>query len=79
MDPEARRTEYWTDMAEADNAAYPNETNRLGKVVILSKYPDIKIAYKAVSGGFRKAKEKAYVKGDVFLILQFFKQTLGVF
>ena len=44
-------------MAEADNAAYPNETNRLGKVVILSKYPDIKIAYKAVSGGFRKAKE----------------------
>ena len=52
---------------EADNAAYPKETNRPGKVVILSKYPDIKTAYKAVYGGYRKAKSKGYVKGDVEL------------
>ena len=53
---------------EADNKHYPAETNRPGKVVILSKYSDLKTAYKIVSGGFRKAKAKGYVKGDVVLM-----------
>lgn len=53
---------------EADNEAYPKETHRPGKVVILSKYPDIKTAYKVVYGGFRKAKTLGYVKGDVELM-----------
>lgn len=39
-----------------------------GKVVILSKYPDIKTAYKIIYGGYRKAKSKGYVKGDVELL-----------
>ena len=37
-------------------------------VVILSKYPNAKTAYKAVSGGYRKAKSLGYVKGEVWLM-----------
>lgn len=53
---------------EADNKHYPSDTHRPGKVVILSKYDNIKTAYKTVFGGFRKAKSKGYVKGDVELM-----------
>lgn len=53
---------------EADNKHYPASTNRAGKVIILSKYSDLKTAYKIVYGGFRKAKAKGYVKGEVELM-----------
>ena len=56
------------EQVEADNYRYPSETHRDGQVVILSKYPDIKTAYKAVFGGYRKAKNKGFVKGNVFLM-----------
>ncbi len=65
------------EQVEADNAAYPKETNRPGKVVILSKYPDIRTAYKAVYGGYRKAKNKGYVKGDVELLHNGKMYTIG--
>ena len=51
----------------ADNYRYPTETHRDGEVVILSKYPDIKTAFKVVYGGYRKAKSKGYVQGNVKL------------
>lgn len=47
---------------------HPASTNRAGKVIILSKYSDLKTAYKIVYGGFRKAKAKGYVKGEVELM-----------
>lgn len=53
---------------EADNKNYPPETHRPGQVIILSKYDNLKTAYKAVSGGFRKAMSKGFVKGDVVLM-----------
>ena len=56
------------EQVEADNYRYPLDTHRDGRVVILSRYPDIKTAYKAVYGGYRKAKNKGYVKGDVELM-----------
>lgn len=56
------------DQVEADNYRYPSDTHRDGRVVILSKYPDIRTAYKAVYGGYRKAKNKGYVRGDVELM-----------
>lgn len=56
------------EQVEADNAAYQKETHRPGKVIILSFYPDIRTAYKTVFGGYRKAKSKGYVKGDVELM-----------
>jgi len=56
------------EQVEADNRNYPSDTHRDGRVVILSKYPDARTAYKAVEGGYRKAKSKGYVKGDVELL-----------
>ena len=55
------------EQVAADNHRYPAETHRDGRVVILSKYPDLKTAYKVVSGGYRKAKSLGYVKGEVLL------------
>lgn len=52
----------------ADNYRYPEDTYRNGKVVILSKYSDLKTAYKVVYGGYRKAKSRGYVKGTVELM-----------
>lgn len=52
----------------ADNYRYPSDTHRDGRVVILSKYPDIKTAYKIVSGGYRKARSQGYVQGEVYLM-----------
>ena len=52
----------------ADNKRYPKSTNRDGKVIILSKYTSIKTAYKTVYGGYRKAKSKGYIKGDVEML-----------
>lgn len=56
------------DQVEADNYRYPADTHRDGQVVIFSTYPDIRTAYKAVYGGYRKAKNKGYVRGDVKLL-----------
>lgn len=56
------------EQTSADNYRYPSDSHRAGRVVILSKYPDIKTAYKVVSGGFRKAKSLGYVKGEVLLM-----------
>ncbi len=55
------------EQVEADNYRYPEETHRDGQVVILSKYSDLRTAYKVVYGGYRKAKSKGYVHGDVKL------------
>lgn len=52
----------------ADNSRYSTNSNRDGQVVILSKYKDINTAYKVVSGGYRTAKAKGYVKGNVMLM-----------
>lgn len=51
----------------SDNIKYARETHRDGKVVILSKYEDIRTAYKTVYGGYRKAKNLGYVQGTVEL------------
>ena len=56
------------EQVSADNYRYPIETHRDGRVVILSKYPDIQTSYKAVFGGYRKAKSLGYVKGEVCLM-----------
>ena len=56
------------EQVEADNFRYPAESHRDGQVVILSKYPDIKTAYKTVYGGYRKARAKGYVHGEVKLL-----------
>lgn len=55
------------EQVAADNSRYPEESRRDGKVVILSKYEDAKVAYKTVYGGYRKAKRLGYVKGNVEL------------
>lgn len=52
----------------ADNKRYSKDTHRDGKVVILSKYSNIRLAYKTIYGGYRKARTKGYVKGDVELM-----------
>ena len=52
----------------ADNKCYSPETHRDGQVIILSKYPDLKTAYRTVWGGYRNAKVKGYVQGDVLLM-----------
>ncbi len=56
------------EQINADNKRYSANTNKDGKVIILSKYNSIKTAYKIVYGGYRKAKSKGYVKGDVELL-----------
>lgn len=56
------------EQVAADNYRYSSDTHRDGRVVILSKYPNIKIAYKAVFGGYRKAKSLGYVEGEVWLM-----------
>lgn len=56
------------EQINADNKIYPANANRDGKVIILSKYTSIKTAYRIVYGGYRKAKSKGYVKGDVELL-----------
>ncbi len=56
------------EQVSADNSRYSPETHRDGQVVILSKYPNIKTAYKTVWGGYRKAKGKGYVQGNVLLM-----------
>ncbi len=52
---------------QADNYRYLSETHRDGRVVILSKNPDLKTAYKIVSAGYRKARTAGFVHGDVYL------------
>ncbi len=56
------------EQVSADNSRYPPSTHRDGRVVVLSKYPNIKTAFKSVFGGFRKAKSLGYVKGEVWLM-----------
>ncbi len=56
------------EQVSADNYKYSPHTHRDGRVVILSKYPSIRIAHKAVFGGYRKAKSLGYVKGEVWLM-----------
>lgn len=52
------------EQVNADNYRYPKESHRKGAVVILSKYSDIKIAYKTVFGGYRKTKSKGFVEAE---------------
>lgn len=52
----------------ADNKHYSSNTHRDGQVIILSKYSDLRTAYKTVWGGYRKAKGKGYVQGNVLLL-----------
>ena len=40
------------EQVTADDYRYSSETHRDGRVVILSKYPNVKTAYKAVFGGY---------------------------
>lgn len=56
------------EQVSTDNYRYPSDSHRDGRVVILSKYPNIKTAYKTVFGGYRKAKSQGYVKGEVWLM-----------
>ena len=56
------------EQVEADNYRYSSDTHREGKVIILSKYPDLRTAYKTVYGGYRKAKNNGFVKGTVELM-----------
>ncbi len=56
------------EQVSADNYRYPADTHRDGRLVILSKYSNLKTAYKAVFGGYRKAKSLGYVKGEVYLM-----------
>lgn len=56
------------EQVAADNNRYDPSTHRDGQVVILSKYPDLKTAYKVVWGGYRNAKRKGYVQGEVLLM-----------
>ena len=56
------------EQIESDVKKYPSEKRIPGKVIILSKYQNIKTAYKIVLGGFRSAKAKGYVQGDVGLM-----------
>ena len=56
------------EQVAADNYRYSPDTQRDGRVVILSKYPNIETAYRAVFGGYRKAKSLGYVKGEIWLM-----------
>lgn len=56
------------EQVAADNKRYPSDTLRDGQVIILSKYNDIRTAIKVVSGGYRTAKKRGYVSGDVKLM-----------
>jgi hypothetical protein len=56
------------EQVAADNYRYSPETNREGQVIILSKYPNLKTAYKTIWGGYRNAKGKGYVQGNVWLM-----------
>ena len=56
------------EQTAADNWRYPSNTHRNGQVVILSKYPDVKTAFKVVSGGYRTALKRGDIHGDVFLL-----------
>lgn len=56
------------EQVTADDYRYSSETHRDGRVVILSKYSNIKTAYKVVFGGYRKATSLGYVKGEVWLM-----------
>lgn len=53
---------------EADNFRYPENSHREGQVIILSEYSNIRDAYKIVYGGYRTAKRKGYVHGEVKLM-----------
>lgn len=53
------------EQVSADDARYSSATNRSGEVVVLSKHGNIRTAYKAIYGGFRKAKKLGFVKGIV--------------
>lgn len=55
------------EQTAADNWRYPTNTHRAGQVIILSKYPDAKTAFKVVNGGYRTALKRGDVKGNVFL------------
>lgn len=56
------------EQVESDNYRYSPETHRDGQVVIFSRYPNVKTAYKTVWGGYRNAKKKGYIKGNVLLM-----------
>ena len=56
------------EQVAADNKHYNSDTHRDVQVIILSKYPDLRTAYKTVWGGYRNAKGKGYVQGDVLLM-----------
>ena len=56
------------EQISADNYRYPPETHRDGRVVILSKHANIKTAYKIIYGGYRTAKARGYIKGEVWLM-----------
>lgn len=58
---------YAFQQVESDNYRYSPETHREGKVVILSKYPNARKAYKTISRGYRKAKKQGLIKGEVLL------------
>lgn len=53
------------EQVTADNYQYSPDTHRDGQVIILSKYPNLKTAHKTVWGGYRKARRKVYVHGNV--------------
>ena len=55
------------EQVSADDYRYPPSTNRPGKVVILLKHSNVREGYKSITGGFRKAKNKGYVSGQVEL------------
>lgn len=55
---------------DADNYRYPKETNREGKVIILSKHSSdisIETVYEEMHKGFLSAQHKGYVTGKVEL------------
>lgn len=56
------------EQVAADNKHYSPDTHRDGQVIILSKYSDLRTAYKTVWGGYRNAKGKGYVQGNVLLM-----------
>lgn len=65
------------EQVSADDYRYPTETHRDGQIIILSKYSNLKTAYKFVYGGYRKAKSKGYVKGNVYLMHNGIKYFIG--
>jgi hypothetical protein len=65
------------EQVASDDFRYPAVTYRDGQVIILSKYPNLKTAYKVIYGGYRKAKSKGYIKGEVYLIHKGVKYFIG--